>query len=209
MFITSDITAPSWPDAAQNSLVEANLTSQTLNAQTPDWAAAGASSPDFNQPCPAGWNLDHENNCFAPATYVGPCIRRKHFRSLSLKEKLTWGWMGITLLTWLMNAGVAAIACKAPWPARQVAPSPILHDFKSLCAPNYKAMCPDQWAQHGRSCMAPPHYKVASFGQNCLMLQMLTEMQGRCGIVLDPTHYTAQQKNVRNTCNLPQWPVYV
>ena len=89
------------------------------------------------------------------------------------------GWVGINSLNWLMNAGVAAVACKAPWPARQVAPSPILHDFKSLCAPNYKAMCPDQWAQHGRSCMAPPHYKVASFGQNCLMLQVCHRNVGK------------------------------
>ena len=52
---------------------------------------ADALLPDFEQPCPAGWTLDHENYCIAPGSYKGHCVGYKRILRVSLRETVNWG----------------------------------------------------------------------------------------------------------------------
>lgn len=141
------------------------------------YPCVGACSPDYSKRCPLGWLGDFNNDCLAPAQYVGPCVARKSFQDMKVTEKAAW-----------------AKRCDVTWPCREtlgdvmeVQKIHVNGIFNDDCVMDYSQPCPARFAKEDKLCQAPPDFS------------------GVCGLYV-PASYTPQERAAYSKACLTPWP---
>lgn len=137
------------------------------------WPCINKCIQDFSQRCPNKWILNDANDCVAPRSYDGRCVRKKNFENYSKEEKKHWGK-----------------ECDVVWPCYKKN-----YDLHFLCPINWSNN-PDQ-----KSCSAPDSYVGPC--PSVLYLFNMTEsekiaLMDRCNIEW-PTHQNKTVYDLKNT----------
>ena len=101
----------------------------------------GDCTADFSTPCPVGWRLVGAGECSAPASYAGPCVRRKVFNSMVAADK-----------AWFQDV------CDVKWPCRASWVSFLRPSTPDECKEDFTKPCPHNWEERTDVCLAPAAY---------------------------------------------------